>query len=1124
MHLILNAAKAFSKRANKVNSYRFIKEICSLMIRFSFCFVTLQRASKVLLIICLFCSQNLRAEEGKQLVTLNEKNAPLEKIFQQIKSQTGYMFWFSSGNIKNAKPVSINVKNEFLPKVLDVIFQDQPYTYIIVDKVIVIRTRDKLYLSGNTEFILERANINIKGRVINETGEPIPGVTVTVKGTSISTSTDGNGEFVMMNSQKYVTLVFTGANIETFLYDVRDQADIIVKLTTKINKLDEVQVIAYGTSSRRNGIGDVGTVKSEDIARQPVSNPLQALQGRVAGLLITQKSGLYGGGFTVQIRGRNSIAKGNDPLYIIDGVPYLSQLPGNLNPAGGSPLSFINPSDIESIDVLKDADATAIYGSRGANGVILITTKKAISGKTRLDIHFNAGVEQVTTDFEMMNTTQYLQMRKEAFRNENVLPTPSNAPDLVLWDTTRNTNWKKALLGGNASYINSSASVSGGNNNLQYTFGVNFLKEGTVFPSSTDDRKTSAHLNLKNISNDLKLRVILNANYTFDNSTLPTSDLTTFVGQLPPNAPDLYNKDGSLVWTWSSALTSPYPSLRRKYNAKTTNLVGNLTISYNLIKGLDLKSSFGYVNLQSNELSTTPIVSLQPSSSATGTAFFANNNTRNWIVEPQLTYRLLGPIGKIDFLLGSTFQQSSQNGQIFRGTGYTTDVLIEDIKSAPTLVTQSVNNVQYKYNAFFGRLSYSLMDKYLLNLTGRRDGSSRFGPENRFHNFYSVGLGWIFSKEKQFSAIENILSYGKLRGSYGTTGNDQVPDYSFYDLYNTTTYPYQGYISITPLSLYNPNLQWEETKKVEGAIDLGFIQDRILTSFAYFQNRSNNQIVLSPLPSITGFSGINTNLPALVQNYGFEFSLNAMIIKSKQFSWTTNFNISVQRNKLIEFVNLPLTSYASVFVIGQPLNIIKAYHFLNVDAATGRYQFLNSSGGAVFSPNFSTDQVDIIKLDPQYYGGFQSDFRFRSFSLNCSFQFVKQIGRNAIFIQGSAPGLFIANTSSLVSNNEWRIPEDNEVIQRFSQTSGTISTGYSLAKQSSAVYADASFIRCKNISLSYKIPFSWLAKHRLLDCNIYIQGQNLFTLTPLKGIDPENQSLSALPPLRVITGGISISL
>lgn len=1067
--------------------------------------------------------------QGK--LTLVEKNASLPKIFQAIEQQSEYHFFYDYPLLQKAGTVSMNVRDASLDDVMKICFKGQAFTYTVVGKIVtVVEKRDVVALSATVsrppEVIAE-----LKGRVTSESGEPLQGATVQVQQIKIGTFSDERGGFTLKNIpyDAIIEISFTGYQKTTIKLDGAKSVNVVLKVAT--NSLDQVQIIAYGTTTERLTTGDVTTVSSKDIEEQPVSNPLAALEGRVPGLFITQQTGVPGGGFTVSIRGQNSISNGSVPFYVVDGVPYSSTTLGTINNDlhGGNPLSYLNPSDIESIEILKDADATSIYGSRAANGAILITTKKGLAGTAKLDFNVYSGVGRVTRTMDLMNTRQYLQMRHEAFANDGVTP-GATAYDLNgTWDTTRYTDWQKILIGNAAHYFDAQASMSGGNANTQYLIGGGYHRETTVFATSTPDQKASVHFNINTTSPDKKLKVLLTGNYISDRNNVGVNDQTGTALALAPDAPKIYNADGTLNWQplvagQSGTWTNPLAQFGITYKGLTSNLIGNSIISYSILPALQIKASLGYNDMQTNEYYLIPTTEYDPGYQITsGSSEFNTTDIKSWIVEPQANYKLTVGQGILTALVGGTFQQNSSNTEMQSATGFTNDELLGDIKAASSVSILSLTSAVYKYNAVFGRLNYNWHDRYILDLNARRDGSSRFGPGKQFSNFGAVGIAWIFSNESLFKRSLSFLSYGKIRGSYGSSGNDQIGDYRFLDLYTPTTNPYSGNQGLYPSSLFNPDLAWEINKKWEGGLDLGFLKDRITVNAGYYINRSGNQLVTTPLSEVTGFTSIAANLPAIVQNSGLELTANSVNVRTKKFKWSSSFNISIPKNKLVSYPDFASSPYASSLVIGQPITIRKVYNYIGINDTTGLYEYRNSKGTGTYKPAYPTDETRIVNTAPIFYGGLQNSFQFHGIQLDFLFQFVKQTGENISGLYSAMPGTM--NNQPVAVLNRWQKPGDNEPYQKFSQSfSGAAYNDYShYFKTSTGVYSDASFIRLKNLSLSYSVPENWRSKLHVTTCRVYVQGQNLWTITKYRGYDPETQG-AILPPIRVLTAGIQVSL
>jgi TonB-linked SusC/RagA family outer membrane protein len=1102
---------------------------------------TLVRAVKLTATILFIACMQVSARTNAQRLSIDVKNVSLQTLFSEIEKRTPYVFFYDEGILKGTRPVTVDMRDASVEEVLQTSLHGQALNFAIHDRTIFIKKEANKPASIATIGEGEPPT-GVAGIVRSEAGVPLAGATVFIKKLNKSGVTNTAGEFVLKNvpnGEYEVEISYIGYEAyRTKINVVDNQATILARLKQSENNLDQTVVKGYYATTNRLNTGDVTTIKSEDLAKQPVANPLAALEGRVPGLVITQTTGAPGGGFKVQIRGQNSLLNGNDPFYVIDGVPYNSQIPALkstykplINPTlqGGNPLNFINISDIESIVILKDADATSIYGSRAANGAILITTKKGKEGKTKIDLNAYTGIGQTARQLPMLNTQQYLQMRREAFSNDNVQPTTTNAPDLLIWDTARYTDWQKVLTGNNAHYADAQASISGGTANTQYIIGANYHRETAVYPTIIPDQgvdqKGSAHLNLTTYSNDRKLRVTINASYLSDLNTVQAYDLQYNALNLSPDAPALYNPDGSLNWapvqagqagTWNN----PYSNLYQKYRGRTSNLVGNSVISYSVLPGLDIKTSLGYTNMQTDEILTTPSTIYDPSYRiSSGSSQFNNVNSHSWIVEPEADYNRVIGAGQFSALVGMTFQENNNSVQTISASGFLNDALLENLQSAAAFTPSSVSTV-YKYNAVFGRLNYNWQSKYIVNLTGRHDGSSRFGPGQQFANFGAVGAAWIFSNEDFFKRNVSFISFGKLRGSYGTSGNDQIGDYRFIDLYTTTTNPYQGIQGLYPNSLFNTNLAWELDKKIEGGLELGLLRDRIMINASYFRSRSGNQLVTAPLSLVTGFSSIPSNLPAVIQNTGVEIMVTTTNIKSKNFNWASSINLTIPRNKLVAFPNQTNSVYANLFVVGQPVSVQKVYHVIGVNDTTGVYQF-SGSKGPTYDPVSNVDNTTLINTAPRYYGGFQNNIQYKGFNLDFLFQFVKQTGMN--IYTNNFPGSMFNEPSTVL--NRWQKQGDIKPFQKFSQNySGNAYNAFSnYLYYSDFAYSDASFIRLKNVSLSYSFPQALRQKWHLQNLRIFAQGQNLLTITKYKGIDPETQG-TTLPPLRVWTGGFQITL
>ncbi|WP_343303079.1 SusC/RagA family TonB-linked outer membrane protein [Chitinophaga niabensis] len=1081
-------------------------------------------------ILLLSLHANAHSTQDSGRITLHFTNQPIEKVFRQIENQTGYAFFYGHSLLDPNSLVSIKADRFRLSQVMDVILKGKNITWKIKENGIVLsKKQDTEVRDSPTQISADSIpKITIRGTVNSDEGFPLPGASIQISGTRIGTVTNAQGQFILNGvlPQSILIISYTGFQLEQYI--IKDNETLIVRLKKLIGLLDESVIIAYGTSSRRKLTGSVSRVTSADIIKQPVSNPLAALQGRMAGVQITQQTGVPGGGFRIQIRGQNSLrSEGNDPLYIIDGVPFTStSLSNNLTSSsilgsfGLSPLNSINPNDIESVEVLKDADATAIYGSRGANGVVLITTKKGQAGKTRIDLNVYAGAGKVTKFMDLLNTDQYLEVRKEAYKNDNITVYPANAYDINgKWDQKRYTNWQRELIGGTAHFTDVQASISGGNNNTQFLVSGGYHKETTVFPGKDADQRASMHFSLNNKSANQRFKTALSASYSSQFTTLPGTDLSSLAVNLAPNAPSLYDSTGNLNWE-NSTWTNPLTTTKQPYNATANNLASNLQLNYELLPGLEIKSTFGYVNYTLTSIRKFPISAGNPATvSPVNSAYYANSALKSWSIEPQISWRRTLGKGRIEILGGVSFQEQLTTGIAQIGTGYSSESLLDDIKSADRVTISNSNYAEYRYHALFGRINYEFLGKYIFNITGRRDGSSRFGPDRRFANFGSIGMAWIFSGEGFIQRNIPLISFGKLRGSYGVTGSDAIGDYGYISTYQVSG-TYQGGAGLNPSNLLNPDYSWETNRKLEAALEVGLVKDRLYFTIAWYRNRSSNQLVGYPLPPTSGFDKIQYNLPASVQNTGFEIEFTTVNFQSNKFSWTSSLNLTIPRNKLLSYPNIDASSFANTYAVGYPLTIRKLYYFKGVDAATGAYVVEDVDKNGLINAN---DLKSVKFVGQNFFGGLLNKLTYRGFQLDFLLQFVKQYGPNFRNTGFGVPGF--ANNQPTYILNRWKKIGDNALVQRYT-SGGNVAAlnGFINSASSDYIVSDASFIRLKNISVSYKIPPRWIHRLRLEGSRIYIQSQNILTFTNYEGSDPERQSANILPPLKVITAGIQITL
>ena len=798
-----------------------------------------------------------------------------------------------------------------------------------------------------------------------------------------------------------------------------------------------------------------------------------------------------------------------------------------MNLGDGNPLATLRPSDIERIEVLKDADATAIYGSRGANGVILITTKKGDAGRTKVDVDFSRGIGQMISRVDLLNTAQYLEMRREALRNSGrTITTASDSAefsDLLFWGEDRFTDWQEALLGGTAGQTRANLSLSGGSEQTRFLFSTSLFDQTNVY--RYDDsrfRSVSGHFNVNHRSGDGKFRADMTTTFSINDNKQNVPLRLEDIYRLPPNAPVLFNENGQL--NWNDNFENPLRVFESKYDNLSRNLVTNASLSYELFPGLTLQTSLGHNYIQINEERIRPLTRFRPEEREGSIGIYELSNARedSWITEPQLRYNKVIGKGRLNAQGGFTFQGSKRESLLVTGWDYESDLFIRNINAAPRLTIDGNGFSEYRYTAVYGRINFNWDRKYVFNLTGRRDGSSRFGPGNRFGNFGALGVAWLFSEESFISDHLSYLSFGKLRGSYGITGNDQIGDYRYLNSYEAfgggSLINYNGDLGILPVRAANPDYAWEENRKLEFGLELGFLDNRIQLNTSWFQNRSDNQLIGLQLSAVSGFPFVQTNRPALIENRGIEVELNTVNIRSGDFTWISSLNFSRLRNELLAFPDIEFfAAFNNFFEVGRSLSGRKRLKSVGVNPETGRYDFVDVNGDGEIGVE---DEQTFVEIAQDYFGGLNNSFTWKGFQLDVFFRFVKQDGIN-FNGEFSSPGYEPLNQPENTVSR-WQNPGDIADIQKYDLNFRT-TRAHTSQYESDQRVVDASFIRLQNISLSWVLPAVWTNQFHVQRARVYLQGQNLLTFTPYEGIDPETQG-SNLPPLRIVTTGIQLSL
>lgn len=1091
-----------------------------------------------LLTACLQVSANVYA----QRVTISGKNMPLQQVFKEITKQTGYYFIYKEKWTSEFKNVDVLVKNVPLEQVLDLCFRNQPYTYAVIEKTVVVKPNTFIIAEEKAP---EAPLGEIKGVVAAESG-PVVGANVIVKRTGKGTTTVANGQFILHDVSENDVLVISSIGFEKQEVSLKDKkAFVYVQLKIAVDKLDQVQVLAYGqATTRRLSTGSVSRVTGEEIAKQPVTNVLQALAGRTTGMSISQASGLSNGEVSFQIRGQNSVnndAYTSAPLVIVDGVPYpnvpithkdVSGVDGSgypVNNITASPIGYgntlynINPADIESVEILKDADATAIYGSRAGNGVMLITTKRGKQGKTKVDVNVYSGMALNTRRVDLLTTPEYIALRREAYKNAGITPNAAVAPDLFTWDSTRTTDWQDKLLGNTAHLTDVNVSMSGGAGGTSFLISGNYHDENTIYPDRRGSQKAGAHYSLNHSSGSGKFNISLSGMANFANTKLPAGTYGGSAYQLSPNF-EAFDSVGNLKWDWNSS--NPYAAMRTSYTNKTFSLTSNLLLRYTILPGFDAKASIGYTRMETDQQQLYPKAAANPTN-----IFFQSQNLSNTArlqtvnFEPQLQYVRPVAQGTLNVMAGATIMKNTgETPFAVSAYNFSSDAYINNIALAGSIITNTTYSA-YQYASFFGRVNYNWDNRYIVNGSFRRDGSSRFGPGHRYGNFGAIGAAWLFSNES-FAKNSSMLSYGKVRGSIGWVGSDNTANYGYLPLYISTFYPYNSVAGLVPSLLENPDYGWESTSKLEAALELGFLKNRVLLTTAWYRNRTGNQLVTYPVSTQTGFANYTANLrSALVQNTGWEIELTTVNIQNKNFKWSTSFNITLPDNKLLKFDGIENTAYgsggvgsATLLQVGKSLTSYYAIPFTGLDSS-GKVQFedVNKNGKIDYFGGLAAygkgDKVYVGKRFAGYYGGLTNTVNYRNWQFDCTLQYTGDLQKPNYMTSISQPGQMYNIPRKAVSDLRAKGLDKAFIRPQFSLDY------YYYTYYSSAPYINASFIRLTNAALSYNLPEKLLKPLHVTGLRTYMQAQNLFVISNYDGFDPESGA-TAVPPLLRITAGI----
>lgn len=972
----------------------------------------------------------------------------------------------------------------------------------------------------------------------DEHGDPLPGVSVQNNATKEKRATDITGMVRFDYDTFPVELTCTYIGRKTAHVTILNDSTPI-PMAIDAQSL-QAALVSIPTTKRAVATGGYSTVINDarshpyDHSTHGLSNiatgTVQTMvEGQMPGVLTTQTSGIPGTSSFLSVRGQGSIVNGTDPLYLIDHIPAAA---GNAsasniqsNSAGGS-LSFwgsLSPNNIERVDVLRDADATAIYGSRGANGVVLITTKHWTAGLPRLDLEVSTSTSRVMNHIPFLNTGEYVATRLEALHNSGLTANPSNAPDLTLLDTTRNFDWSKWLLGRAARSTNVRLAVSGGTPRNNYTLGMDDLKEATPFPTQPGHHRITTNFNYNHRSANRRWDLQVSGLGGWDANHQCISLDPTNYRTLAPDAPPTLNQSGQLNFPADYFSVNPLAQIRQPYEALSRNYLLSLESNYALSSHFTLRAIGGFNAFQTREFGEMPLADQNPAYVPSAIGFFSTTSFSNHLFEPQLEYgRRVGNLS-VSWIGGASLQGWSEHATARTDTGYMNDITLLHHDHAMPVDTSSVT-AHDNYNALFTNLNLNWKDKYIASITARRDGSSRFPAGHRYADFGSIAFAWVFTDARVINRFFPFVSYGKIKVSEGVTGNNQIGDRTLQNFAGTSIQSFQGLSGLYPSG--SPAAGWEKTYKSELALDLGFLENRVLFNATAYRHYSDNLLQNGEFAMNRMGAGQQTaGLPAVLENWGYELSLSASLVDNSYFGWDIGINWTVPRNRLISFPGLSKSIYADRLVIGQSINVLRGYVYKGVDNQSGLYSFADLNGNGLIT---KADQKIVGRFDVTGFGGFKNDIRWRQFQLGLLIDMRLATGVNylAPIFANNPPGMLNNGLNSNVPRellNHWRYAGEKAAYQKlYAAPDVNADSTMALWLNSSALLANTSFLRLRQLSVSYELPAAKCAAMHLSSLLVFVNAQNLFVFSPYKA-DPEIQSVLTLPTMRTIEIGVRLS-
>jgi TonB-linked SusC/RagA family outer membrane protein len=988
--------------------------------------------------------------------------------------------------------------------------------------------------------ILMAQEKKISGVVKGEDGLPLIGVNIVIDNTSKGTQTDFDGKYEITASPQDV-LVFSFVGYKVIKRTVGQETVINIEMVSD-NTFEEVVVVGFGKQSKRKVTDNIASVSSSDINNIPIASMQGALTGKAAGVQITQINGKVEGGVKMRIRGVSSISSSQEPLYVIDGMPLIND-DESVSEAPINPLISLNPNDIESIQILKDASSAAIYGARGTNGVVLITTKQGKSGKTKVSLNTSTGWSEATNKMKWLNAKQYVELFTEASTNsygaEDTWLTEeggyfdwmSNGKD---WRTGEvDTDWQDlALVKGSVQEHN--FSISGGTDKTLFFISGGYNDtQGIVRGNSLDRYSFRGNLDHK-ISD--KFRVGMNTSLSKTKiSRIGTDNSFSTPLQAIAQSPltPAYLDDGIVPNNETSIY---YNFLMQEYNGNWNvnifRVLLNSYLEYQILPELGFKTEFGYDN--NNQTEEYFAGSLTESASTNGYADANAIQSDKYSISNYFTYtQTFNEDYDVELVGGMSFEESSRKRQYVAGTGFPSDDL-QTVASASEITSGTSSRTRYNFLSYFGRATFSILDKYLIKGSLRYDGSSRFGASNRYGIFPAASVGWIISEE-DFIKDSETISLLKLRGSYGVTGNAGIGNFASLGLFGGTAYNQKS--GLSPVQLGNPDLKWEKTNQIDIGLDFGIINNRISGEIDYYSKKTNDLLLNEPIPGTSGYTSITRNVGSLT-NKGFEFVLNTNNVMSKNLTWKTSLNLSTLDNEVTDLPSGDIVAGRNIVREGETISSFYLVEYAGVDPANGDALFYKNSvktDGSLdkTTTNNYNEAERIISGSPYptFMAGLTNTMSFRNFDFSLTFQ--GEWG-SSLYNEG---GKFQSGNARYEDNqtvdqlDRWQNPGDITMVPqaRMYSTNG---------QQASTRYLEKSdFIRLRNLSFGYTFPREVTQKFSVDRLRLYFTGINLLTFTDYSGYDPESSydnngnsniekgiTFYSSPPAKTLTIGLNIDL